>query len=104
MFVGTLRILPASARRGDILNVLRSVQGRVRVQPGCLACHVYEEIGPDEGVILVERWENREALEAHLRSEAYRRILGAIELSGAPPEIRFETVSAIKNAGARPRL
>ena len=62
--------------------------------PGCTACHIYEEQGPEPAVVLVETWESQAALEAHLRSEAYRRVLGAIELSGAPPEVRFDHVSA----------
>jgi len=100
MIVGTLRILPASARRTDILNVLRSVQGPVRAQPGCVSCHIYEELGPEQAVILAERWGSRPDFEAHLRSEAYRRILGAIELSGAPPEIHFDTVSRSEGLSA----
>jgi quinol monooxygenase YgiN len=94
VIVGTVRILPAPARHADVLQVFRAIQGPVLTQPGCLGCHIYEEQGPDEAVVLVERWESEAALEAHLRSEAYRRILGAIELSSAPPEVRFEYVSA----------
>jgi quinol monooxygenase YgiN len=93
MIVGTLRILPAAHRRAEVLEVFRGIQGPVRAQPGCTACHIYEEQG-SEAVVLVERWESQSALEAHLRSEAYRRILGAIELSGAPPEVCFDYVSA----------
>jgi len=44
-------------------------------------------------VLLVERWETDAALEAHLRSEIYRSILCAIELSGERTEVRFEHVS-----------
>jgi quinol monooxygenase YgiN len=94
MIVGTLRILPAPERRAQVLEVFRGVQGPVRAQPGCLACHIYEEQGAEPAVVLVERWESQEELEAHLRSETYRRILEAIELSGAPPEVRFDYVSA----------
>jgi quinol monooxygenase YgiN len=94
MIVGTLRILPAPDRRAEIMEVFRGIQGPVRAQPGCVACHIYEEQGSDEALVLVERWESQAALEAHLRSETYRRILGAIELSAAPPEVRFDTVSA----------
>ncbi len=94
MIVGTLRILPAPERRADILEVFRSIQGPVLAQPGCDACHIYEEQGPEQAVVLVERWESQTALEAHLRSETYRRILGAVELSGGPPEVRFDYVSA----------
>ena len=94
MIVGTIRILPAPDRRAQVLEVFRAIQGPVLAQPGCLACRIYEEQGPDQAVVLVESWESRETLEAHLRSEAYRRILGAIELSVEPPEVRFDHVSA----------
>ena len=63
-------------------------------QPGCAACTIYEEQGPEEAVVLVDIWESREVLEKHLRSEAYRLILGAIELSSVQPEVRFDHVSA----------
>ena len=94
MIVGTLRILPLPNRWVEVLEILRSVQGPVLAQPGCAACHIYEEQGPEPAVAFVERWESREALEAHLRSEMYRRVLGALELSGGRPDIRFEEVSA----------
>jgi hypothetical protein len=35
MIVGTVRILPIAARREQVLEILRSVQGPVRAQPGC---------------------------------------------------------------------
>jgi quinol monooxygenase YgiN len=94
MIVGTLRLLPRPERRSEILEVFRAVQGPALAQPGCLACHVYEENGPEQAVVLVQRWDTQAELSAHLRSEAYRRILGAIELSVAPPEVCFDYVSA----------
>jgi quinol monooxygenase YgiN len=94
MIVGTLRILPEPHRRAEVLEILETIQGPVVAQPGCVACHVYEESLPAHAIVLVERWQSQAALEAHLRSEIYRRILGAIELSGGPPEVRFDYVSA----------
>ena len=94
MINGTLRIHPSPDRRGDVLEVLRSVQGPVLAQPGCAAFCIYEEQDPDGAVVLIERWESEAALQAHLRSEGFRRILGAIELSDRPPEIWFDHVSA----------
>jgi quinol monooxygenase YgiN len=94
MIIGTIRILPPPERRADVLEVLRSVQGPVRALPGCAACDIYDEQGPDAAVVFVERWESQAALDAHLRSETYRRILGAVEFSGRQPDIRFEHVSA----------
>jgi quinol monooxygenase YgiN len=94
VIVGTLRIRPAPHRHAEVLEIFQGIQGPVLAQLGCLACHIYEEQEPEPAVVLVERWESRATLEAHLRSEAYRRILGAIELSGGPPEVCFDYVSA----------
>ena len=94
MIVGTLRILPLPERRAEVLEIFQAIQGPVLAQPGCAACSIYEEQGPERAVVLVERWESQAALEAHIRSETYRRILGAIELSGGPPEVSFDYVSA----------
>jgi quinol monooxygenase YgiN len=94
MIIGTVRLLPPPDRRGAVLEILQSVQGHVRAQPGCEACDVLDEQGQEPAILLFERWASPEALEEHLRSEMYRRILGAIELSGGHPDIRFEHVSA----------
>jgi len=104
MIIGTVRILPPPDRRAAVLEVLRSVQGSVQAQPGCAACDVFEDRGPEPVVVLLERWETEEALEAHLRSEAYRRILGAVELSDTRPDIRFEHVSGIEGMELIERL
>lgn len=94
MVVGMLRIPLAPNRHPEVIEVLRSIQGPVLAQPGCRAFTVYEELGQEPAVVLVERWESKEALEVHVRSEAYRRILCAIELAGGPPEVSFEFVSS----------
>jgi quinol monooxygenase YgiN len=93
MIVGTLRIVAAPDRHDQVLEILRSIQGPVSAQSGCLSCHVYEEHGPD-AIALVERWESEAALEAHISSKTYQHILSAIELSCAPPEVCFDFVSA----------
>lgn len=93
MIVGTIRILPPPSRRAEVLEVLRAVQGPVLAQPGCASCHVYEEEGPQPAVVLIERWQTEAGFEAHLRSETYRRILGAVELSSSVPEISFDHIS-----------
>ena len=94
MIVGTLRILPLPKRRGDVLDALRSIQEPALAQPGCAACHVYEEQGPERAIVLVQRWDSEAAIEAHIRSSMYDRVLGALELSDSPPEICFDRVVA----------
>jgi quinol monooxygenase YgiN len=92
MVVATLRILPLQERRSQVLEILRSVQGPLLAQPGCAACDIYEEEGAAHAVVFVERFESDAALEAHLRSDTYGRLLRALELSEGVPDIRFERV------------
>jgi quinol monooxygenase YgiN len=94
MIIGTLRIPLSPDRRAEVIQILQSIQGPVSAQPGCVGCHIYEEEDPEPAVLLVERWESEATLEEHIRSEAYRRILGAIERSGSPPQVCFDFVSA----------
>ena len=104
MVIGTLRFLPPPSRRLDVLEILKSIQGPVSSQQGCAACHIYEEQGDDPAIVLVERWESEEALEKHVRSEAYRRILGALELSDSAPEVSFDYVSETEGMGLIERV
>ena len=72
MIVETLRLRPLPERRGDLLEILRSVQGRVLAQPGCVAFQVYEEQGPGaaDGARLGEIDLRERALAAHRELEA----------------------------------
>ncbi len=79
-----------------MLEVLHSVQGPIQAGPGCLACGIYTEETPEQAILLVERWESAAALEEHVRSGLYRRILAAIELSSRQPEVSFDDVRATK--------
>jgi len=104
MIIGTVRILPPPDRHAAVLEVLQSVQGPVRAQPGCAACDIFDEQGPEAAIVLLERWESDEALESHLRSDLYRRVLAAVELSGSQPDIRFEHVSSTEGIELIERL
>ncbi len=44
---------------------------------------------------LIEEWESREALDRHVRSDHYRKILAAMDLASEPPDIRFCCVALI---------
>ncbi len=43
-----------------------------------------------------EQWESEESLCEHIRSDLYRRVLAALELSKRPPEVTFYYCSQTK--------
>jgi quinol monooxygenase YgiN len=94
MIISMMRIVPPPRRRNETLELLRSVQGPTQAQPGCGHCHIYYEDGSEQAILFCEQWESEAALHRHIRSEAYQRVLAALELSGKAPEVSFHHVTA----------
>ena len=104
-----LRIFPTREQRRQVMSVLRSVQGPMQAKAHCLCCGLFEEDGVEEAILYMECWDSREEFERHVRSELYRRVLGAMEMSRVAPELRFhhvattsgmELVEALRSEGA----
>ena len=83
-------------RRRETLATLRSVQGPTQAEPSCSASQVYEEDGPEQAILYVEEWKSESEFRDHVRSDLYRRILAAIDLSRSAPEVRFYDVSTVQ--------
>ena len=93
MVISTLRILTARKSRAKVVRILAAQLGATRLQPGCLRCDLYQDIENRETITLVEEWESQAELDLRLRSEGYRSVLAAIELSQKQPAIHFDTVT-----------
>ncbi|MCE5231249.1 antibiotic biosynthesis monooxygenase [bacterium] len=95
MMLFMLKILPSPANRRELLGILRGVVGPTAIQPGCLACAIYEGSGEDQTVLYLEHWESLASIERHIQSTHYHKILAAMELSTVQPEICFYETSRI---------
>jgi len=92
MILSTLRITAASGQEDDVAFTLASLLGPTRVEPGCEGCHIYADVTADNVWIMQTEWRTWEELNRHLRSDRYRQILALMELSAAPPDVRFHEV------------
>jgi quinol monooxygenase YgiN len=97
MVISTLRIVTVPTARAEVVRTLTAQLGSTRVQPGCLRCDLYRDVEDQGAITLVEEWESQADLSLRLRSEEYRAVLAAIELSPEPPETYLDTV--IRRAG-----
>jgi quinol monooxygenase YgiN len=84
-----IRLFPAARQRTQVLDLLRSIQDLTMPSAGCLGCWVSEQDYSQYHIRYVEQWESEEALHNHIRSDLYRRVLSAMELSKRQPEIVF---------------
>lgn len=96
MVLTSVRVKVPASRRGEILKTLGSILEPTRVLPGCLSCCLYQDLEDTNTLILIENWDSREALEKHVRSDRYRKILAAMDLACEPPEVRFCGIASIE--------
>lgn len=92
MELTTLRLFPSHEQRRQVLNVLRSIQGPTSTKAGCRCCRICEEDGQENAILYMECWDSREEFERHVRSDMFRRVLQAMELSGRAPDLKFHQV------------
>jgi quinol monooxygenase YgiN len=84
-----IRIFPSPKQHNQVIEILRSVQDLTRPVPGCVGCWLSEEDFLHNHVRYAEQWDSEEALNRHIRSDLYRRVLAAMELSRHSPEVTF---------------
>lgn len=94
MIIVTLKLKVVPQKRWDVLKTIHTIIGPTRVQSGCLHCGFYSNTQNDDELILLEKWESEEAMEKHIRSNDFRKIIAAMETVIEPPEITFFTVAS----------
>ena len=93
MVVSMVKMVVSPEKRQHVVNLIRPIIEPTLVQPGCVSCHLYQDVNDDDLLTFEEVWQDQEMLERHLRSESYEHVLAAIDLASQPPEIHFDTVS-----------
>ncbi len=93
MIIAALELVPRADKREALLEILRSVETRVRTKPECMGCGVYEAADGTSRVLYEEQWRSAKDLHAHIQSGLYLRILNAMELASEQPCISFHEVS-----------
>jgi quinol monooxygenase YgiN len=62
------------------------------VKRGCIGCFVSQDVQDAEIIRYEELWESSDDMERHLRSDDYRKILFAMEMSSHAPDVRFNKI------------
>jgi quinol monooxygenase YgiN len=96
MFLSLIRIVPIPEKQDKILEMLVSVARHAKLIHGCTGGTVCEERGNGNAILYLESWGSREALQRHVRSGLYIRVLHAMDLASEPPDISFYEISGEK--------
>jgi quinol monooxygenase YgiN len=58
-------------RLGEVRELMRATQARVREQPGCISCTFAESLEEPGHFVLVQQWRDQKALDEHYDSPAF---------------------------------
>jgi len=86
-----MKALPEKCR--ELKQTLQALTEPTREEKGCLSHDVFQDIENDNGLCLIEIWENREDLDERLRSDKFTVLMGTRSLLSRPPEITMNEVS-----------
>lgn len=95
MILAMVAIYPSSENKAKIIDVLDSMKGPVVTNTDCLGVLSLVDTAAASSIHYIEWWRTREALDRHLRSSLYCRLLEVMELSRTPPVVEFFEAKAI---------
>lgn len=84
-----VRIVAHPPQRRELVHALSRWAEEARSQPELDSCHLYEDLEEPGVYGLVAAWKTEEALEAHLRSEPFGILQGALEVLAHPALFEF---------------
>ncbi len=80
-----IEVLPPSRR--ELLQVLLQSANDSRRDQQALVAHVYEDLESPTVLCLETGWSSREALAAHVNSQCFGSLLGAVEVLASRTEV-----------------
>lgn len=92
MVIEILGLVARRDNRRELHAALSFLLGPTRVEPGCVACHLYQDVTNLNCLHFQCLWKSEADFLRHLRSENYKQVLILMELSAEPPDLQFHTV------------
>jgi quinol monooxygenase YgiN len=93
MILVTIKIDVRSAKQKELAQTLSALAVRVRKEAGCVSSAFYREVENENALCVIEEWATQPELDAHLRSDNFAVLRGAVKLLNRPAEMQFHTVS-----------
>jgi quinol monooxygenase YgiN len=89
MIIVTLHLKVAPEQRLNIIKTIHAMIGPTSAQSGCLHCELFNSTQNDDSLLLLEKWQSREDLDRHIKSEEFRKVMVAMDLACEQPKISF---------------
>jgi quinol monooxygenase YgiN len=95
MIVVVGRVRSDAEKRDDLIRVGQTVAAASRSEAGCISYRLYEDTEIENEFVLVEEWDNMEALQQHFASSHVAEFMRAIPATLiAPPDVKFHSIAS----------
>jgi quinol monooxygenase YgiN len=98
-----LLIIKTDARptkQKELMQTVIALAGRVRQERGCVSSHCYRDVERDNTLCIVEEWATQANVDAHLRTQNFKVLRGAMKLLSGSTEIKVHIVSQTREEEA----
>ena len=92
MIMAIIRMNVLSEKRMELSQTIASLSGSIRLEKGCKRFDFCQSIEDENKLFIFEEWDTQENLVAHLKSEHFRVLRGAMNFLHEPYERTFLTV------------
>lgn len=94
MIDATIKMSVPADKRMEVLQTIKSLLEPIRNEPGCISCYCCVDAEVEHIIVFRQEWKTNEDLDAHLNSDHFSVLLGAMKLLCAEPEIRFNIIAS----------
>jgi len=95
MIVTTIRVRTSADNRREIMQTFHSLSGSIMNERGCKSWRVYREVGHEESVIVIQEWDSRSHWNAHLQSDKFAVMIGAMSLLRGPEAVDIRVLNQL---------
>lgn len=94
-----VRLFVPLEKREEIVRAVRCRLDQIRVESGCLGCHLYQDLEHPLVLGYEELWMELADLQRHASTAFFHELLVWVEISTQAPEISFQNVTSQCGAG-----
>ena len=98
MIVVVARVKTDAEHREEMVRLGQTVAAASRQEAGCLNYALFEDSERENEFVMIEEWEDDEALQRHFTTPHIAAFMSAMPATlVAPPDIRFHTIESTRD-------
>lgn len=100
MILLIIKIDVRPAKQKELVQTMSALVEQVRQEAGCVSSQCYCDAENENALCVLEEWETQADVDAHLRSDHWKVLRGALKLLNGPAKVKIHTISQTRGEEA----